>query len=339
MPFLRNVTRERNVPEERLAEVAEHYLRFGGRSPINEQTRQLIAALETELERSGPRLPVYWGNRNWAPMLSDTVAQMVADGRRHAVAFVTSAYSSYSSCRQYREDIARAQRAAGPRAPFIEKVRQFYNHPGFIEPSTRNVVDALERLPVEDRAGARLVFTAHSIPNSMAASSRYESQLREASRLVVERIGSERQWDLAFQSRSGPPQVPWLGPDVCDHLESLTNKGVGAVVMVPIGFVSDHLEVLYDLDTEAMAKARELGMRATRAATVGTDPRFVRAVRDLIDEHIDLDAQRLALGLDGPVGCLDDGCCLAAGARPALPLPAESTSRSTTIAPVPRPTG
>src|SRR6185503_5423415 len=224
LPFLENVLRGRNVPRERMLEVAEHYYQFGGKSPINDQNRALIAALEKELAAHGPRLPIYWGNRNWHPLLPDTLRKMAADGVQRALAFVTSAYSSYSSCRQYRENIAAAQTEVGPTAPQIDKLRAFFNHPGFIEPMVENTRAALEKIPVERRQDAELVFTAHSIPAAMAATSRYEEQLHEASRLLADGVGSNVKWNLVYQSRSGPPQQPWLEPDICDFIESRHQK-------------------------------------------------------------------------------------------------------------------
>ncbi len=279
MPFLENVVRGRGVPRERLLEVEKHYQGLGGVSPINRQCRDLIAALRPEVD-----LPIYWGNRNWHPFLADTLGKMASDGVTRAAAFITAAYSSYSSCRQYLDDIARA-RAEVPGAPEIVRLRRYYDHPGFIAAMTDHTREALDRLPEEHRDGARLVFTAHSIPTSMAASAgpsggAYEAQLRTAAGLVA----GDRPWDLVWQSRSGPPQVPWLEPDVCDHLRALGAAGTQAVVLVPIGFVSDHMEVVYDLDTEAAGVARELGMHLSRAATAGTHPRFVSMVRELIEE-------------------------------------------------------
>ncbi|GII83553.1 putative ferrochelatase [Sphaerisporangium siamense] len=279
MPFLENVVRGRGVPRERLLEVEAHYQGFGGVSPINGQCRDLIEALRPRVG-----LPIYWGNRNWHPFLADTLRQMAADGVTRAAAFITAAYSSYSSCRQYLDDIARA-RAEVPGAPEVVRLRHYFDHPGFIAAMTDHTREALDRLPPELRADARLVFTAHSIPVSMAASSgpsggAYEAQLRATASLVA----GDRPWDLVWQSRSGPPQVPWLEPDVCDHLEALAAAGAPAVVLVPIGFVSDHMEVVYDLDTEAAAKARELGLPMTRAATAGTHPRFVSMVAELLAE-------------------------------------------------------
>jgi ferrochelatase len=318
LPFLENVTRGRSVPRERLLEVAEHYYHFGGRSPINDQNRQLVAAIDRELNDYGPPLKVYWGNRNWHPLLTDTLRLMAADGVRRALAFVTSAFSSYSGCRQYREDIARAQQEVGAIAPHVDKLRVYFNHPGFIEPMIENTRAALERIPAERRDDAPLVFTAHSIPVAMAAGCQYEEQLRESSRLVAEGVG-RGDWHLAYQSRSGPPQQPWLEPDIGDFLKSVQGSGfrVQDVVAVPIGFISDHMEVVYDLDTEAKQLCERLGINMVRAATVGTHPRFVRMIRELIEERTGDSPQRLALGAIGPSHdvCPDD-CCLYETRRP-----------------------
>jgi protoporphyrin/coproporphyrin ferrochelatase len=291
LPFLQNVTRGRGVPPERLAEVVEHYQHFGGVSPINQQCRDLLAALRADFAANGVDLPVYWGNRNWHPMLADTLATMRDDGVRHAVAFVTSAYGGYSSCRQYREDIAAAQAAVGDGAPRVEKLRHFADHPGFVQPHADAVRQALAILGPARRASTRLVFTAHSIPLSMAATAgpdggRYEAQLQEVAALVAADAAPDVPYDLVWQSRSGPPQVPWLEPDVNDHLAALADTGVTGVVVSPIGFVSDHLEVVWDLDTEAAATAKQVGLEFVRAATPGTDPRFVTMVRDLVLERL-----------------------------------------------------
>jgi ferrochelatase len=280
IPFLENVLHGRNVPRERMLEVAEHYYRFGGVSPINSQMRELIPLLEADLRERGPRLPVYWGNRNWHPLLADTVRKMRDDGVRRAAAFVMSAYSSYSGCRQYLEDMARAREAVGEGAPEIDKLRLYYNHPGFIEPVTEHVRDALRQFP-----GAALVYTAHSVPVTMAASSRYEEQLNEACRLVCERL-DRSDWRLVYQSRSGPPSQPWLGPDIGAYLRELTRAGTREVVIAPIGFISDHLEVVYDLDTEARALCDQLGLKMARAATVGNHPAFVSMIRELVLERM-----------------------------------------------------
>ncbi len=311
MPFLENVLRGRNVPRARMLAVAEHYQQFGGVSPINAQNRALIAALADELKTHGPDLPIYFGNRNWHPLLADTLKQMKADGVRRAAAFFTSAYSSYSGCRQYRENIAAAQAEVGPGAPEVEKLRVFFNHPGFIEPMAERVAAAIGRIPPSGRReSAALVFTAHSIPQAMAENCRYEAQLREASRLVAERVNKTK-WELAYQSRSGPPNQPWLEPDIGDWLEVAQKRGVGDVVVAPIGFISDHLEVVYDLDVEAKKKCAELGLNMERAATVGTHPRFVRMIRELFVERMTPGAPRQALGTFGPNHdvCAAD-CCL-----------------------------
>lgn len=306
VPFLRNVTRGRDVPTGRLEEVAEHYLARGGRSPINDQNRALVAALEPRLRDAAVELPVYWGNRNWHPLLADTVAAMRADGVRRALAFVTSAFGSYSGCRQYREDIARAVAGSGGE-PEIHKLRLYWNHPGFIEPMAEGARGALSGLESAGATGpARLVFCAHSIPTAMAAGAPYERQLREAASLIAERVlrrseaGGAHRWDLVYQSRSGPPQAPWLEPDVMDHLEALQREGVGDVVLVPLGFVSDHMEVIHDLDDEAAGAAAALGMRLVRAPTVGTHPDFVDMIVELIRERLDPRTPRRALGNSGP---------------------------------------
>ena len=286
MPFLEIVTRGRNVPPERLLEVAEHYHHFDGRSPINDHNRALMAALEKELDQHGPKLPIYWGNRNWHPFLADTMTQMKNDGVQKALAFVTSAFSSYSGCRQYRENIADAQSKVGEGAPQIDKLRVFYDHPGFLEVIRQETDDAIKQLPVELREGAEVMFTAHSIPLSMARGSKYEAQLTEAMNIVAGMLHL-RDFRLVYQSRSGPPQVPWLEPDVLAAIRTSASAGVKAVVLVPIGFVSDHLEVLYDLDTEAKQLCDELGIAMTRAATAGTHPAFVRMIRELIIERME----------------------------------------------------
>ena len=309
LPFLENVLRGKNVPRERMLAVADHYYKFNGNSPINEQNRELIAALEKELARRQIQMPVYWGNRNWHPMLADTLLRMKQDGVKRALAFMTSAYSSYSGCRQYRENISAARESVGEGAPVVDKLRTFFNHPGFIEAVAGNAVEALGQLSAEDEARAQLVFTAHSIPISMAQSSRYEEQLREASRLVAERLAAARggrtDFDLVYQSRSGPPSQPWLEPDILDYLREMKQSGKSeSVLIVPIGFVSDHMEVLYDLDTEAKALCDELGMRMARARCAGTHPRFIEMTCDLIVER--MEAERLeaatgsSAGLDRP---------------------------------------
>jgi ferrochelatase len=314
IPFLENVLRGRNVPRARLLEVAEHYHHFGGRSPINAQMRELIALVEAELEARGPGLPVYWGNRNWHPMLADTLRRMQSDGIRRAAAFVMSAYSSYSGCRQYLEDIERAREAVGSEAPKIDKLRVFYNHPGFIEPMAERVSHALEQVPPETRGSAALVYTAHSIPLSMAASSRYELQLREACSLVSERVGRTN-GRLVYQSRSGPPSQPWLGPDISECLREIQAAGTRDVVIAPIGFISDHMEVLYDLDTEAHALSQELGLRMVRASTVGNHHGLVSMIRELLLERMGALPVRW-LGNQGPSRDVCEPDCCPSSGRP-----------------------
>jgi len=300
LPFLENVTGGRNIPRERLLAVAEHYQHFGGVSPINSQVRALIHSLVEQLNALGPQLPVYWGNRNWHPFLADAMQQMADDGIIRALAFLTSAYSSYSGCRQYLEDIERARAAVGPGAPAVDRIRAYYNHPGFLQPMADRVRAALEEVPKDRRAEAPLVFTAHSIPAAMAAGCRYEAQLHEACRLVAAMAGHDR-WSLVWQSRSGPPQQPWLEPDICDYLRQQHGEQAPSDVLIaPIGFISDHLEVLWDLDFEARAVCDELGIRMVRAGTVGNDPRFVEMIRRLALERMTPNPQRLAMGGEGP---------------------------------------
>ncbi|WP_141922796.1 ferrochelatase [Haloactinospora alba] len=320
IPFLENVTHGRGIPRERLAEVGEHYYLFDGVSPINQQCRELLAEIRSDFSANDVDLPVYWGNRFWDPMLTDTVAQMAKDGVRRVVAMATSAYSNYSSHRAYLNDIATAQEAVGPDAPRIDLIRPFFDHPGFVEPLVEHTRAALDRLPAGKRAGARLLFSAHSIPTAMAEASgsphqdygpegAYVAQLAEVARLVVERLGSGHDYDLVYQSRSGPPSQPWLEPDINDRLRDLSEEGVSAVVVVPHGFVSDHMEVKYDLDNEARETAQELGMDMVRAGTPGTHPAFVSMVRELVAERADPHASRAGLG--NVPGCPEESndCC------------------------------
>jgi ferrochelatase len=314
MPFLENVTRGRNIPRERLEEVAHHYELFGGVSPINAQNRALSAALRTELDAHDIALPIYFGNRNWHPFLADTLREMAGDGVERALAFFTSAYSSYSGCRQYREDLFRAQQAVGPGAPEVLRTRMFFNHPGWIETNADHVRSALAQLP----AGSppHLAFTAHSIPVAMAKSCRYEDQLLESCRLVAEATGVT-DWELVYQSRSGPPQVPWLEPDILDHLEAVAARGVKDVVISPIGFVSDHLEVLFDLDVEARDTAAELGLNLVRASSASTHPAFVRMIRELIEERLGRREGRTAVGrYTASHDICPVDCCLPGSGRP-----------------------
>ena len=320
MPFLENVTRGRNIPRERLLGVAEHYQHFGGVSPINAQVRDLIAALRPELDRQGVALPIYWGNRNWHPMLAGTLAEMTRAGVRRAVGVVLAAYSSYSSCRQYREDVQHARESVGPDAPNVDKVRVFYNHPDFIAANADRVASALSTLPADLRGASHLAFTAHSIPGSMAANCDYERQLDETCRLVAEAVGvGPGRWNLVYQSRSGRPTDPWLEPDILDHLRGLPGRGVRSVVVHPVGFLSDHMEVLFDLDEEARQTADALGLTMARSATVGTHPRFVSMLVELIRERVDNRPERRAVGR---YGASHDVCpvdCCPPPARPATP--------------------
>ena len=309
IPFLENVLRGRNVPRDRMLQVAHHYELFGGVSPINGQNRRLSAALKQELATNGPQLPIYWGNRNWHPLLADALRQMAADGIKNALSFVTSAYSSYSSCRQYLEDISRAQQEVGPGAPRVDKIRAFYDHPGFIEANTDNLRAAFSAIPAARRSAAHLAFTAHSIPRTMADNCAYETQLHDAAKLVAEAVGHDR-WRLVYQSRSGPPMQPWLEPDIGDYLKELKEAGANDVVIAPIGFVSDHMEIVYDLDTEARRLCDRLGLNMFRAATVGTHPAFVKMIRELILERLDSEAPQRFLGEQQPLpdNCVE-GCC------------------------------
>ncbi|GAA0475929.1 ferrochelatase [Streptomyces olivaceiscleroticus] len=342
VPFLENVTRGRGIPRERLKEVGQHYFLFGGVSPINAQNRELLDALRKDFAEHGLDLPVYWGNRNWAPYLTDTLRDMVRDGRRRIAVLATSAYASYSGCRQYRENLAdalAALAAEGLEAPQVDKLRHYFNHPGFVRPMVDGVLASLAELPEDARAGAHIAFTTHSIPTAAAdtsgrpeehtedgAGGAYVAQHLDVAKVIVEAVREEtgiaHPWQLVYQSRSGAPHIPWLEPDICDHLETLHTQGVPAVVMAPIGFVSDHMEVKYDLDTEATAKAAELGLPVTRSATVGADPRFAAAVRDLLLERAaaerDRAPKRCALGTLGPSHDLCPvGCCPARTPRPA----------------------
>jgi ferrochelatase len=331
LPFLRNVTAGKDIPEARLEEVGEPYFQRGGRSPINEQNRDLIDAIESDLTANGVSIPVYWGNRNWEPYLRDTLEQMKADGITRAAAILTSAYSSYSGCRQYRENLADAV-AEVPGAPRIDRLRHYFNHPGFIEPMVDATLAALADLPEDARRGGHIAFVTHSIPVSMNDTSgprggAYVMQHSVLAAEIIERVreetGHRYAYDLVFCSRSGPPQVPWLEPDVNDHLRSLKDRGVPGAIVVPIGFVSDHMEVIFDLDTEARETAEEIGLPFSRAATAGLDPRFVAMVRDLLLERSAVERgespRRAAEGSDPVWDVCPAGCCPnPRGYRPAL---------------------
>ena len=320
MPFLENVTRGRGIPPERLLDVAEHYHHFGGVSPINEQNRALIAAVQSDLAEHGVDLPVYWGNRNWTPFVEDVWQQLAADGIEHVYVFPTSAFASASGCRQYHEDVARARAAfagepGGNGGPTAEKLPHFGDHPGFVQANADALAAALAELPDGVRDTARLVATAHSIPDAMAAKAgptggAYQAELLASARLIVDAVAPGREFDLVWQSRSGPPSVPWLEPDVNDHLRTLAGAGEKAVVLFPVGFVSDHVEVIWDLDNEAKETAGELGLGFARAATAGTHPRFVGMVRELVTERRAGGGPRL--GTNCPAHC----CFVQRPARP-----------------------
>ena len=322
VPFLENVTRGKGIPRERLVEVGEHYFGFGGRSPINDANRALKAGIEADLAAHGVDLPVYWGNRNWDPYLRETVEQVVADGHEQVACFVTSAYSSYSGCRQYREDLYAASEGLPVR---LHRLRHYFNHPGFVKPVTDAVRAALAAAP----ADTRLVFVTHSIPTSMNEASggpgafAYERQHQEVARLVAAAAG-HADHDLVYCSRSGPPQVPWLEPDVNDHLEKVAASGTESVAVVPIGFISDHMEVAYDLDTEASATAERLGLRYVRVDTPDTTPDFIAMVRDLVLERAAVlrgeEPERATVGDMEPwVDTCAATCCLnPRSTRPAL---------------------
>jgi protoporphyrin/coproporphyrin ferrochelatase len=326
IPFLENVLRGRNVPRERMLAVAEHYYHFDGKSPINQQTRELISALKNELAQHGPQLPVYWGNRNWHPMLADTLRHMKEDGIKRALAFVTSAYSSYSGCRQYREDIARAQAEVGEGAPQIEKIRVFFNHPGFIEATEERLRDGLAPIPADARGNVQLVYVAHSVPIAMANTSDYVVQLEEVRKLTSDRLGMNNHV-LVYQSRSGAPGQPWLEPDILDYLREVKEKNLAsAVVIAPISFISDHMEVLYDLDIEARQLCESLDLPMARAKTVGVHPKFIAGIRELILERTE-GAERRALGSLGP---REDVCaenCCPAPQRPIRPQTVHAVSK------------
>ena len=314
IPFLENVTRGRNIPRERLEEVGRHYELFDGVSPINAQNRALIAALRMELDAHGIELPIYFGNRNWDPFLAAALQEMADDGVERALAFFTSAYSSYSGCRQYREDICNAQQEVGRRAPEVLRTRMFFNHPGWIEANADHVRTALAQMPAG--RDAHVAFTAHSIPLAMAQACDYEEQLRESARLVAEAVGAT-DTALVYQSRSWPPRVPWLEPDILDHLRTLAERGITDVVVSPIGFVADHLEVLFDLDVEARDTAAELGLNLVRASSASTHPVFIAMIRELIEERLGLASGRPAVGrFPASHDVCPVECCLPGAASP-----------------------
>lgn len=310
IPFLENVLRGRNIPRERMLAVAEHYYHFDGKSPINQQTRDLISAIKAELAQHGPNLPIYWGNRNWHPMLADTVREMKGNGVRRALAFVTSAFSSYSGCRQYREDIASAQAEAGPGAPEIQKLRVFFNHPGFIEAIEERLREALGQVSADAQNNVQIIYTAHSIPLAMANTCDYVRQLEEVRKLVSARVGINND-ALVYQSRSGAPGQPWLEPDILDYLREVKARDLAsAVVLDPISFISDHMEVLYDLDIEARQLCDSLSLPMVRARTVGVHPKFVAMIRELVLERTSPGTERRALGsLGARADVCEEDCC------------------------------
>ncbi|MGH3804351.1 MAG: ferrochelatase [Pseudonocardiaceae bacterium] len=322
MPFLRNVTRGRGVPDARLEAVAEHYSHYGGVSPINEQNRRLLAAIEADYAAHGIDVKLYWGNRNWDPYVEDTMERMRTDGVQRAAAFVTSAYGGYSACRQYLEDIARARAAVGEGAPQIVKLPQYAHRGGFIAPHAEAVKRCLDTIATARQASTRVLYSAHSIPTAMDRGSGpggglYSTQLRRAAQLVTQRLDADVSWELVWQSRSGSSSVPWLEPDINDRLRELPSEGVTDVVVSPIGFVSDHVEVLWDLDEEAATTAKEAGLGYMRASTPGTDPRFVGLVRELFletarqDENGDIVADMAhSMGAISELeGRCQTGCC------------------------------
>ncbi|MEE2686459.1 MAG: ferrochelatase [Planctomycetota bacterium] len=317
MPFLENVLRGRDVPRERMLSVAEHYYQFGGVSPINHDNRRLVSLLEKQLSTHGMASPVYFGNRNWHPMLADTIEQMKNDGVRRALAIVTSGYSSYSSCRQYKEDIEVAREAVGEGAPEVDKLRVFFNHPGFIESMTGCAARALEQIDQDARDDCHVLFTAHSIPLTMSDGCAYAAQMEEVSRLVSRELGVEN-WRVVYQSRSGPPQQPWLEPDICDAIRESADKGASNIVVVPVGFISAHMEILFDIDTEAQGVCDQLGIQMVRADTVGHQERFIEMLCQLISERICGD-QPVAVGnLEAPPHVCAADCC-PVGARSGRP--------------------
>lgn len=302
IPFLENVLRGKNVPRERMLEVAHHYEMFDGVSPINQQMRDLLEVLEPAMRKAGIEIPVYWGNRNWHPLLTDVIPQMRNEGVKKTLCLMVSAYSSYSGCRQYRENIQDVcETMSGEEVPVFDKIRVFYNHPLFIEATAERLRDSLEQLDEAGQAECKIAFTAHSLPMSMAKTSDYEKQLLETCRLTADACGlSEDRWELVYQSRSGRPQDPWLEPDILDHLEVLREGGVKQVVINPIGFLSDHMEVLYDLDVEARQWCDENGITMVRTGTVGTHPQFVEMLVELIQERQDPTREKRAIGKFGP---------------------------------------
>lgn len=311
IPFLENVLRGKPVPRERLLEVAEHYQHFGGISPINQQNRDIIYRLRAALQAAGVDLPIFWGNRNWSPFITDAIRRLQEQGYKHPLPIFTNMFSSYSGCRQYRENIIAAVQEIGPTAPVTApRLRFGFNHPLFIAAQQQVIQTAYDQLSDPQRKASRLLYTAHSIPLSMSENCRYVEQLKESARLIAERLGNPN-WELVYQSRSGPPQQPWLEPDIGDRIRELATQGIQAVIVVPLGFVSDHMEVLYDLDTEAKDLCGELGLNYVRASAVGTQPEFIQMLVELIQERLSGSAQRACIGNLPPLhDVCPENCCL-----------------------------
>tara|TARA_Y100001970_G_scaffold179517_1_gene218443 strand:- start:3599 stop:4615 length:1017 start_codon:yes stop_codon:yes gene_type:complete len=313
MPFLRNVTAGRGVPDERLTVVAEQYELFGGKSPINDLNQELLHALNEELASRGHEIATFWGNRNWNPFVADTIANLKSLGHKSAVCLVTSAFSSYSGCRQYHEDL---ERACGdvPDAPDIHRVRVYWDHPDFL--------GAAAELLAERRDAAGLspetpvLHSAHSLPLSMAATCDYQQQLNEAASIVNDLAGMSGPCEVVFQSRSGPPSVPWLTPDIDQRIHELAEQGQRELLVHPLGFVADHMEVLFDLDTQSAAAANEAGIKMVRTPTVGTHPRFVSMLIDLVEEAAGLRSDRPSLSKSGPQPDKCNSQCCPSPTRP-----------------------
>ena len=313
MPFLRNVTAGRGVPDERLAVVAEQYELFGGKSPINELNQQLLSALDEELVSRGHEMATFWGNRNWHPFVTDTIADLKSLGHTSTVCLVTSAFSSYSGCRQYHEDLDRARNEV-PGAPNIERVRVYWDHPDFLGTAAELLAESRDAAGLSSETP--VLHSAHSLPLSMAANCDYQQQLNEAAAIVNELAGMRGPYEVVFQSRSGPPSVPWLTPDIDQRIHELAEQGTEELLVHPLGFVADHMEVLFDLDTQSAAAAKEAGVKMVRTPTVGTHPRFVSMLVDLVEEAAGLRADRPSLSKSGPRPDKCNSQCCPAPIRP-----------------------
>lgn len=313
MPFLRNVTAGRGVPDERLAVVAEQYELFGGKSPINELNQQLLCALNEELASRGYEMATFWGNRNWHPFVTDTIADLKSLGHTSTVCLVTSAFSSYSGCRQYHEDLDRARNEV-PGAPNIERVRVYWDHPDFLGTAAELLAESRDAAGLSSETP--VLHSAHSLPLSMAANCDYQQQLNEAAAIVNELAGMRGPYEVVFQSRSGPPSVPWLTPDIDQRIHELAEQGTQELLVHPLGFVADHMEVLFDLDTQSAAAAKEAGVKMVRTPTVGTHPRFVSMLVDLVEEAAGLRADRPSLSKSGPRPDKCNSQCCPAPTRP-----------------------